>query len=113
MALYRASGRLYRHRAQIESALFDRVHDLFGLECLITLYDLTNTYFECQAASDAQARPDHSKEKRSHYSLFTLYTRGFSHFVTSMTAPIAFGRSDSCRVSLSPTGIAPPLHGAR
>jgi hypothetical protein len=24
----------------------------------------------------------------------TLYTRGFSHFVTSMTAPIASGRSD-------------------
>src|SRR5215211_1944515 len=28
---------------------------------------------------------------------------GFSHFVTSMTAPIAFGWSD-CRVGLSPTG---------
>ena len=33
----------------------------------------------------------------------TLYTRGFSHFVTSMTAPIASGRSDSCRVGLAPT----------
>ncbi len=33
----------------------------------------------------------------------TLYTRGFSHFVTSMTAPVASGRSDSCRVGLAPT----------
>src|SRR5436305_5576659 len=37
---------------------------------------------------------------------------GFSHFVTSMTAPIASGWSD-CRVGLAPTGKAPPLHGAR
>ncbi len=33
----------------------------------------------------------------------TLYTGGFSHFVTSMTAPIASGWSKSCRVGLSPT----------
>ncbi len=33
----------------------------------------------------------------------TLYTRGFSHFVTSMTAPIASGWSDSCRVGFAPT----------
>jgi hypothetical protein len=38
-------------------------------------------------------------------------TRGFSHFVTSMTAPIASGWSD-CRVGLAPTGKAPPFHGA-
>jgi hypothetical protein len=33
----------------------------------------------------------------------TLYTRGSSHFVTSMTAPIASGWSENCRVGLSPT----------
>ena len=43
----------------------------------------------------------------------TLYIEGFSHFVASMTAPIASGWSDSCRVGLSPTGRAPPFHGAR
>ena len=43
----------------------------------------------------------------------TLYTRGFSHFVSSMTAPIASGWSKSCRVGLSPTGKTPPYHGAR
>src|SRR5216684_1356459 len=37
---------------------------------------------------------------------------GFSHFVTSMTAPIASGWS-ACRVGLAPTGKAPPSHGAR
>ena len=42
-----------------------------------------------------------------------LYTEGFSHFVTSMTAPIATGRSNSCRVGFAPTRKAPPLHGAR
>jgi hypothetical protein len=42
----------------------------------------------------------------------TLYTGGFSHFVTSMTAPIASGWSESCRVGLSPTGKTPPYHGA-
>ena len=34
----------------------------------------------------------------------TLYTGGFSRFVTSTTAPIATDWSDSCRVGLAPTG---------
>src|SRR3984885_10464042 len=33
-----------------------------------------------------------------------LYTEGFSRFVTSTTAPIATGWSDSCRAGLTPTG---------
>jgi len=33
----------------------------------------------------------------------TPYTEGFGRFVTSTTAPIATGWSDSCRVGLSPT----------
>ncbi len=32
------------------------------------------------------------------------YIKGFSYFVTSITAPIASGWSDDCRVGLSPTG---------
>ncbi len=40
------------------------------------------------------------------------YIRGFSHFVTSMTAPIASGWSESCRVGLSPTEKTPPYHDA-
>src|SRR5207245_6348514 len=42
----------------------------------------------------------------------TRLTEGFSHFVTSMTAPITSGGSNR-RVGLSPTGKAPPYHGAR
>jgi hypothetical protein len=36
----------------------------------------------------------------------TLYTEGFSCFVTSTTAPITTGWSDSCRVGFAPTGRA-------
>ncbi len=52
-------------------------------------------------------RPAHS---RCHQCV-TRYTEGFSHFVTSMTAPVASGWSDR-RLGLAPTGKAPPYHGA-
>jgi hypothetical protein len=35
-------------------------------------------------------------------------SRGFRHFVTSMTAPVASGWS-GCRVGFAPTGNAPPF----
>jgi hypothetical protein len=41
----------------------------------------------------------------------TRLSEGFSHFVSSMTAPVASGWS-GCRVGLAPTGKAPPYHGA-
>jgi transposase len=72
MALYRASDRLVQGRASLESALFDRVRDLFALEEVVTLYDLTNTYFEGETAGNAQAQRGHSKEKRSDCPLVTL-----------------------------------------
>jgi len=43
----------------------------------------------------------------------TFYTRGFSSFVASTTAPIATGWSDSCRVGFAPTRDQTPLHGAQ
>src|SRR5580704_5341516 len=52
-------------------------------------------------------RPAHS---RGHHR--DPLTEGFSHFVTSMTAPVASGWS-GCRVGLAPTGKVPPFHGAR
>lgn len=72
MQLYRTSDRLIRLREPIEKALFNRTVDLFGLDCTITLYDLTNTYFEGQASSNGKARRGHSKEKRSDCPLLTL-----------------------------------------
>ncbi len=43
--------------------------------------------------------------------LLTQLSEGFSHFTTSMTAPVASGWSDG-RVGLAPTGKTSPYHGA-
>jgi transposase len=70
--LYRVSDLLVRHRATIETALFARLRDLFGLPVTVTLFDLTNTYFEGTAAANPAAARGHSKEKRSDCPLVTL-----------------------------------------
>lgn len=72
MALYRASDRLYRHRDTLEPQLFERIRDLFDFECVITLYDLTNTFFEGAATGNPDAQRGHSKEKRTDCPLLTL-----------------------------------------
>jgi hypothetical protein len=72
MQLYRASDVLMRHREAIEAALFARVSELFGLDWTVTLYDLTNTYFEGAAPINPKAKRGHSKEKRSDCPLLTL-----------------------------------------
>lgn len=72
MQLYRTSDLLVRHRDKIEEALFGRIQDLFGLPVTITLYDLTNTYFEGTAAGNPKAARARSKEKRSDCPLVTL-----------------------------------------
>ena len=72
MQLYRASDLLVRHRDKIEAALFGRIQDLFGLPVTVTLYDLTNTYFEGTAAGNPKAALGRSKEKRSDCRLVTL-----------------------------------------
>ena len=72
MGLYRASDLLMRHRAAIEEHLFSSIQTLFSLEETVTLYDLTNTYFEGEAAANPKARHGRSKEKRSDCPLVTL-----------------------------------------
>jgi len=72
MRLYRTSDLLVRHRDKIEEALFTRIQDLFGMPVTVTLYDLTNTYFEGTAAGNAKAARGRSKEKRSDCKLVTL-----------------------------------------
>ena len=62
MQLYRAADALVRHQKQIEEHLFNRVTELFGLPTTVTLYDLTNTYFEGVAAAQPLASHGHSKE---------------------------------------------------
>ena len=70
--LYRTADLLVRHRDKIEAAVFANVKDLFALPVTVTLYDLTNTYFEGTAAGNAKAARGRSKEKRSDCPLVTL-----------------------------------------
>jgi len=70
--LYRTSDLLVRHRDKIEAALFGRIQDLFGLPLTVTLYDLTNTYFEGAATGNIKAARGRSKEKRTDCPLVTL-----------------------------------------
>ena len=72
MQLYRASDALVKHRQAIEERLFDRAMGLFDLQPTVTLYDLTNTYFEGEAGQQPQAQRGHSKEKRTDCPLLTL-----------------------------------------
>ena len=72
MRLSRASDALMAHREAIEHPLFDRAMDLFDLHPTVTLYDLTNTYFEGEASGQPNARRGHSKDKRTDCPLLTL-----------------------------------------
>ena len=72
MQLYRASDQLVKHRDAIETHLFARALGLFDLQPTVTLYDLTNTYFEGEASEQPQAKRGHSKERRSDCPLLTL-----------------------------------------
>ena len=72
MRLYRVSDQLLRHQQHIEKALFSRISSLFSLPATITLYDLTNTFFEGKVPANSKARRGHSKEKRSDCPLVTL-----------------------------------------
>lgn len=72
MRLYRASDMLIRHRQKIEASLYSRISELFSLSTTVTLYDLTNTYFEGELAGNTKAKRGHSKEKRSDCPLVTM-----------------------------------------
>jgi len=72
MGLYRASDLLIKYRQTIEERLFSRIETFFSLPATVTLYDLTNTYFEGAMESNPKAQRGHSKEKRSDCPLVTL-----------------------------------------
>ena len=55
MQMYRASDALMKHRAAIEAHLFTRAMGLFDLQPTVTLFDLTNTFFE--GAAPVNPRP--------------------------------------------------------
>ena len=70
--LYRASDALYKHREALQEHLFAQAQTILGFGETITLYDLTNTYFEGIAAGVSKAKRGHSKECRSDCPLVTL-----------------------------------------
>jgi len=70
--LYRASDALYKHRDALQDHLFGAAKSLFDFADTVTLYDLTNTYFEGVAAGVGKAARGRSKEKRSDCPLVTL-----------------------------------------
>lgn len=70
--LYRSADQLLKHREALEGHIFGAAQSLFGFRETITLYDLTNTYFEGTAADNALAKRGHSKEKRSDCPLVTM-----------------------------------------
>lgn len=70
--LYRVSDQLLAQRAALEAHLYRQERDLFALCETITLYDLTNTFFEGTASGNPKAQYGHSKEKRTDCPLVTL-----------------------------------------
>ena len=70
--LHRSADRLLQHRDALEDHLFKSAKDLLGFDETITLYDLTNTYFEGSASGITKARNGKSKVKRSDCPLVTL-----------------------------------------
>lgn len=70
--MYKVSDMLLNQKSAIESHLYSRERDLFALQETITLYDLTNTYFEGQSKGNTLGAHGHSKEKRTDCPLVTL-----------------------------------------
>jgi transposase len=71
-SLYSIGDLLLKHKEAIEASLYQREVNLFNLDEMVTLYDLTNTYFEGQALLNEKAKYGRSKEKRSDCCLVAL-----------------------------------------
>jgi transposase len=69
---YKIADDLLKHKTEIETALFKREKTLFSLNQIITLYDITNTYFEGRALQNIKAQHGRSKEKRSDCPLVSM-----------------------------------------
>ena len=71
-SLYRIADTLLNNKEAIEQHLYEKTKELFHYDETITLYDLTNTYFEGDAKGVEKAKRGRSKEKRSDAKLVTL-----------------------------------------
>jgi len=71
-SIYRVADTLLKHKDTIEEHLYDKSKEIFAYDETITLYDLTNTYFEGDAKNVTKAARGRSKEKRSDAKIVTL-----------------------------------------
>jgi len=70
--LYKISDQLLKNKKHLEAALYQREKDLFTLEEVVILYDITNTYFEGRCSNNPKAQYGRSKEKRNDCLLVAL-----------------------------------------
>ena len=70
--LYNISKKLYAEKETLEQHLSVRTNELFDIEDIIMLYDLTNTYFEGRKEGSKLAKYGRSKEKRNDAKLVVL-----------------------------------------
>jgi transposase len=70
--LYQVSDLLWKHHAELETHCYRQELSLFQLDETITLFDLTNTFFEGTAKDNETAKRGRSKEKRNDCPLVTL-----------------------------------------
>jgi transposase len=71
-SLYQISDVLLEHKEIIEEHLYKTEKDLFNLKDVITLFDITNTYFEGRNLANSKGKYGRSKEKRSDCKLVAL-----------------------------------------
>ena len=69
---YKIADELQKNKQKIEEKLYQREKDLFQLDDIITLFDITNTYFEGQCSLNSKAKHGRSKEKRTDRPLVSL-----------------------------------------
>ncbi len=70
--IYRTADKLFANKDELEQHLYDKQKEIFNYNETITLYDLTNTYFEGSAVGIEKAKRGRSKEKRSDAPIITL-----------------------------------------
>ena len=70
--IYRVADKLNADKDLLEEHLYTKQKEIFEYDETITLYDLTNTYFEGGAKGIERAKRGRSKEKRSDAPIITL-----------------------------------------
>lgn len=71
-SFYRVADILLENKDKIETHLYNKTKQIFKYDETITLYDLTNTYFEGDMKNIPKAKRGRSKEKRSDAKIITL-----------------------------------------